>query len=483
MRPSIPHQQQRLLRGRRKRPSSVPFLPILMTILWTILCLTIPLAVTVKAQDQPTTSPSDVVIGIDLGTTYSCVGVFQNGKVEIIPNEQGNRITPSYVAFSENSGDRLVGDAAKNQATVNPTNTVFDIKRLIGREFSDKSVQADRKLVPFQILSKDNKPVVQVSASGSKTTYTPEEISAMILSNMKTTAEQFLGEAVTRAVITVPAYFNNAQRLATADAATIAGLKVERIINEPTAAAMAYGIDKTMDDANVLVFDLGGGTFDVTLLNMDGGVFDVLATSGDTHLGGEDFDQRVMQYFIKKIQKTHGTDISNEKVAIQKLRKEVERVKRALSTQTQARIEIDDLVPGLTFTDTLTRARFEELNNDLFKKTLKPIETVLKDAKLDKSDVEHIVLVGGSTRIPKIQELVSEFFGGKELVKGINPDEAVAHGAAIMGGILSGVSNEKLTEIVLLDVASLSQGIETVGGIMTKMIDRGTSIPTRKTRE
>jgi endoplasmic reticulum chaperone BiP len=450
-----------------------------MTILWTILCLTIPLAMA-KAHEQSEHSP---VVGIDLGTTYSCVGIYQNGKVDIIPNEQGNRITPSYVAFSESEKSILVGDAAKNQATVNPTNTVFDIKRLIGRDFSDKSVQADRKLVPFQILSKGNKPVVQVNAAGSTNTYTPEEISAMILSNMKTTAEQFLGVPVTRAVITVPAYFNQAQRMATEDAATIAGLKVDRIINEPTAAAMAYGIDKTMDDASVLVFDLGGGTFDVTLLNIDGGVFDVLATSGDTHLGGEDFDQRVMQYFIKKIQNTHGTDISNEKVAIQKLRKEVERVKRALSTQTQARIEIDDLVPGLTFTDTLTRARFEELNNDLFKKTLKPIEMVLKDAKLDKSDVEHIVLVGGSTRIPRIQEMVSEFFGGKELSKGINPDEAVAYGAAILGGIFSGEAKKDLDQVVLLDVASLSQGIETVGGIMTKMIDRGTTIPTRKTRE
>jgi len=386
------------------------------------------------------------VIGIDLGTTYSCVGVFKSGRVEIIANDQGNRITPSYVAFLEN-GERLTGDAAKNQATINPENTVFDVKRLIGRNYSDKSVQSDKKLVPYEIVSDKNKPMVEVLVDGENKRFAPEEISAMILQKMKLTAEIFLGKDINNAVVTVPAYFNDAQRQATKDAGVIAGMKVERIINEPTAAAIAYGLDKTGGEANVLVFDLGGGTFDVTLLTIDNGVFEVLATNGDTHLGGEDFDQRVMQYFIKMMKKKNSVDISGDKRALQKLRKEVERVKRALSSQQQARLEIEDLSEGFDFSETLTRARFEELNNDLFKKTLGPVGRVMDDADVAKSEVDEIVLVGGSTRIPKVQQLISDFFGGKEPSKGINPDEAIAYGAAVQGGILSGEGGDATKDL------------------------------------
>jgi len=421
------------------------------------------------------------VIGIDLGTTYSCVGVFKNGRVEIIANDQGNRITPSYVAFLDNN-ERLVGDAAKNQATINPENTVFDVKRLIGRKFSDKSVQADKKLVPYDIVSDKDKPMIQVTVNGKKSKYAPEEVSAMILAKMKATAETFLGKDIKNAVVTVPAYFNDAQRQATKDAGTISGMKVERIINEPTAAAIAYGMDKTGGESNVLVFDLGGGTFDVTLLTIDSGVFEVLATNGDTHLGGEDFDQRVMQYFIKMMKKKSDVDISGDKRALQKLRKEVERVKRALSSQQQARLEIEELADGYDLSETLTRARFEELNTDLFKKTMGPVQRVMEDADLAKDEIDEIVLVGGSTRIPKVQQLISEFFNGKDPSKGINPDEAVAYGAAVQGGILSGEGGDATSDILLLDVTPLSQGIETVGGVMTKLINRGTTIPTKKSQ-
>jgi len=423
--------------------------------------------------------PLGTVIGIDLGTTYSCVGVFKHGKVEIIANDQGNRITPSYVAWTT-EGERLIGDSAKNQATINPENTIFDIKRLIGRKFSDKSVQADKKLVPYAIISKDDKPFVEVILDGKSRVFAPEEVSAMILNKMKEIAEAYLGHEIKNAVVTVPAYFNDAQRQATKDAGTISGLSVQRIINEPTAAAIAYGLDKKGGEKNILVFDLGGGTFDVTLLTIDNGVFEVLATNGDTHLGGEDFDQRVMQYFIKLVKKRDNVDISSDKRALQKLRREVERVKRTLSAQHQARLEIEGLLEGLDFSETLTRARFEELNLDLFKKTLGPVQKVLEDADMSKSEVDEIVLVGGSTRIPKVQQLLKEYFDGKEPSRGVNPDEAVAYGAAVQGGILSGEAMDQ--EVLLLDVTPLSQGIETVGGVMTKIINRNTVIPTKKSQ-
>ncbi|CAN0030793.1 unnamed protein product [Scytosiphon promiscuus] len=436
---------------------------------------------TIEAAKQENASqPPAPFIGIDLGTTYSCVGVVQNGRVDIITNDQGNRITPSYVAWDTANGERLIGDAAKNQATTNPKNTVFDIKRLIGRRFDDTSVQADSKLFPFNVVNKDTQAAVEVDVGGSKKTFAPEEISAMVLLKMKETAEGFLGQQVTNAVITVPAYFNNAQRQATKDAARIAGLTASRIINEPTAAALAYGMDNTSTrERNILVFDLGGGTFDVSLLTIDDGVFEVLATNGDTHLGGEDFDQRVMQYFMKVFKRKAGVDIAGDNKATQKLRREVERVKRVLSTQHQARVEVESLVDGQDFSETLTRARFEELNIDLFKKTLGPVERAMADAGLEISDVDEVVLVGGSTRIPKVQELLKNLFEGKEPSSGINPDEAVAYGAAIQGDIIGGGT---IVKTIVLDVVALSQGIETVGGMMTKIIERNSVIPTKKTK-
>jgi len=417
------------------------------------------------------------VIGIDLGTTYSCVGVFKKGRVEIIANDQGNRIMPSYVAFTDS--ERLVGEQAKNQATINPTNTVFDVKRLIGRKFSDSTVQRDRKLLPYDIIDNNGAPQIQVVVGGQKKVYTPEQISAMILEKMKTVAEAYLGQPVKHAVITVPAYFNDAQRQATKDSGTIAGLKVERIINEPTAAAIAYGLDEK-GEKNILVYDLGGGTFDVSILTIDDGIFEVVATNGDTHLGGEDFDQRVMEHFLKIWNKKTKTDASKDKKSVQKLRREVERAKKVLSAQTQARIEIESFFDGQDFSETLSRAKFEELNIDLFQKTLIPVDKVLADAGLKKSEINEVVLVGGSTRIPKVQQLLKDYFNGKEPNRGINPDEAVAYGAAVQAGVIQG--DEGTDHLLLLDVTALSQGIETVGGVMTVLIERNTNIPTKKSQ-
>ena len=421
-------------------------------------------------------------VGIDLGTSYSCVGVYSNGRVEIIPNDQGNRITPSYVAYTED-GERIVGEAAKNQATKNPTNTAFSVKRLIGRRYNDNTVQNDKKLLPYEISNKDGKPYIKLNVGKDRKEFAPEEISSMILVKMRDIAEAFLGKEVKHAVITVPAYFNDSQRQATKDAGAISGLNVLRIINEPTAAAIAYGLDKKgQGEKNILVFDLGGGTFDVSLLTIDNGVFEVVATSGDTHLGGEDFDQRTMDYLIKIFEKKHNKNISTNKHAIQKLRREVENAKRALSSVHQVTIEIEAFHDGIDFSENLTRAKFEDLNNDLFKKTIAPVKQVLDDADMQKSEIDEIVLVGGSTRIPKVQRLIKDFFNGKEPNMGINPDEAVAYGAAVQAGILSGEGSEEIQDIVLVDVAPLSLGIETVGGVMTVLIPRGTVIPTKKSQ-
>merc|ERR1740130_1649155 len=388
------------------------------------------------------------VIGIDLGTTYSCVGIFKNGRVEIIPNELGNRITPSFVAFTDD--EKLVGEAAKNQAAQNPLRSVYVVKRLIGRNFDDKEVQRDLKYLPYKVASKQGKPYIQVDTKDGVKQLSPEEVSAMILVKMKEVAEAYLGREVKYAVVTVPAYFNDAQRTATKDAGVIAGLEVLRIINEPTAAAIAYGLDKKSGEKNIIVFDLGGGTFDVSLLTIDNGVFEVLSIAGDTHLGGEDFDQRVMEYFTKLYKKKKGKSIKGDNRAMQKLRREVEKAKRTLSSQHQAKLEIEGFFEGDDFSETLTRARFEELCMDLFRSTLKPVQKTLTDGDVKKSEVDEIVLVGGSTRIPKVKQLVKEYFNGKEPSTGINPDEAVAYGAAVQGGFLGG--EEDTGDLVLLDV-------------------------------
>nr|WKJ30262.1 Hsp-5 [Glaciozyma antarctica PI12] len=408
--------------------------------------------------------------------------VQRNGRVEILTNDQGNRITPSYVGFSPPTGERLVGDAAKNQAPQNPENTIFDIKRLIGRRFDDKDLQKDLKHYPFKVKpTASGQPVVEVEVGDVRRTFTPEEISAMVLGKMKETAETYLGKKVTHAVVTVPAYFNDAQRQATKDAGTIAGLNVLRVVNEPTAAAIAYGLDKTGGERNIIVYDLGGGTFDVSLLSIDDGVFEVLATAGDTHLGGEDFDNRVIDHFVKVWKrKNDGQDITTNLRTMGKLKREVEKAKRTLSSQMSVKIEVESFFDGQDLSETLTRAKFEELNLDLFRKTMKPVEQVLKDANFKKEQVDDIVLVGGSTRIPKVQELLKEYFNGKEPTKGINPDEAVAYGAAVQGGILSG--EEGLGDVVLIDVCPLTLGIETTGGVFTKLIARNTVIPTKKSQ-
>lgn len=420
-------------------------------------------------------------IGIDLGTTFSCVAVWQNEKVEIIANDQGNRTTPSWVSFSS-TGERLIGESAKSQAVSNQQNTFYDVKRLIGRNFSDPIVQKEIQTMPFKVLAGSNDRIlIEATVGEEKKQLSPEELSAMVLIKMKQTAESFLGTTVKDAVVTVPAYFNDSQRKATKDAGAIAGLNIIRIINEPTAAAIAYGLDKK-GEKNVLIFDFGGGTHDVTLLSIDDGVFEVKATAGDGHLGGEDFDQRMVDFCCEEYRKKYKSDISKNLKARRRLQNVCERAKRTLSTSTSATIEVDALCEGNDFSYNMTRAKFEELCHDLFKKAIAPVEQVMKDAKMSKDQVHDIVLVGGSTRVPKVQQLLRDYFNGKELCQSVNPDEAVAYGAAVQAAILSGVQNEKLDSLIVLDVTPLTLGIETSGNIMTPLIKRNTTIPTKKSQ-
>lgn len=421
-----------------------------------------------------------VAIGIDLGTTYSCVGIFQNGSVEIIANDQGNRTTPSYVSFTDE--ERLIGDAAKNTSNQNPLNTIYEIKRMIGRDFNDPILQRDVKLLSYTVVDEKNRPKVEVTIKGEVKHFSPEEISAMILTKMKTIAENYLGKKVTDCVITTPAYFNDAQRQSTKDAGLIAGMNVLRVINEPTAASIAYGLDKKDKARNVLIFDCGGGTHDVSILNIDDGVFEVKATGGDTHLGGSDLDQRIVDHLMVEFQQKHKVSLVGNKRAIRRLATAAEKAKRTLSSSTTSTIEVDAIHEGIDFSTNLSRAKFESLCMDIFQRTMAPVEQVLTDAKLSKSDIDEIVLVGGSTRIPKIRELLTKYFNGKELCQHVNPDEAVAYGAAIQAAILSGTKDAKINDILLLDVNPLSLGVETQGTVMTVLIPRGTTIPTKKSQ-
>ncbi|CAF1034114.1 unnamed protein product [Adineta steineri] len=442
------------------------------------------IVITFAQEDTSKEKHFDTIIGIDLGTSYSSVGVFKNGRVEIIANDHGSRITPSYVAFTA-EGEYLIGDVAKNQLTSNPENTVFDVKRLIGREYNDPSVQSDIKNFPFTVINRKSKPTIAINIGSERKYFKPEEISAMVIGKMREIAEAYLGYNVTRAVISVPSYFNSAQRQATRDAAAISGLHVMRLINEPTAVAIAYGLDKKEGEKNIVVFDLGGGTLSVSVVIIDNGsninsVFEVVATNGDTHLGGKDFDERVMEHFIKLFKKKTGKDVRQSNQAVQKLRHEIERAKRILSSERQTTIEIASFYNNEDFNEILTRAKFEELNIDLFRSTLKSVQKVLEDADLKKNDILEIVLVGGSTRIPKIQQLVKEFFDGKEPSRDINPDEAIASGAALHAGVWAG--EQDTGDIVFFEGTSLTMGIETDGGVMTKIIPRNTVIPNKKSQ-